>query len=126
AGDVNGDGFADVIVGANNAGNSGGFNTGAGAAYVVFGKSSFVSTPTAGFSVALASLNGATGFKLAGIAPGDQTGYSAAGAGDVNGDGFDDVIVGAFKASSGATGAAYVVFGKSQFTSAPATGFSIG
>ena len=38
-------------------------------------------------------------------------GGSVAGAGDVNGDGLDDVIVGATQAAGG-DGAAYVVFGK--------------
>ena len=67
----------------------------------------------------LASLDGLSGFKLSGVATGDASGYSISAAGDVNGDGFDDVIVGAAGAdSNGAdSGASYVVFGR-------ATGFS--
>ncbi len=105
AGDVNGDGFDDLIVGANNAEDS------AGESYVVFGKA-------AGFSAVmkLSDLDGTNGFRLDGNGPGDISGYSVSGAGDVNGDGFDDLIVGARNAGPGGSGFAgetYVVFGKS-------------
>jgi Ca2+-binding RTX toxin-like protein len=107
AGDVNGDGFADLIVGASGAGNS-------GASYVVFGKAT-------GFAanIDLSSLDGTTGFKLSGAAATDSSGWSVASAGDVNGDGFADVIVGAIGADphGGQSGASYVVFGQ-------ATGFA--
>ncbi len=55
----------------------------------------------------------ADGFRLNGAAVNDETGFSVSDAGDVNGDGFDDLLVGAYGvASSGDdTGAAYVVFG---------------
>ena len=130
AGDVNGDGFGDVIVGAYNAGNTGTTTSGTGAAYVVFGRSSFVPGPVVDFSLALGGLTGGDGFKLSGLAVPDRAGNSASGAGDVNGDGFADLIVGAYLASevsaNGQSGAAYVVFGKSRFTGTPAAGFSIG
>ena len=106
AGDVNGDGFSDLIIGADRAAEGGTFR---GASYVVFGKA-------AGFgaSVALGSLDGSNGFKLSGVANYDRAGWSVSGAGDVNGDGFADVIIGAYGADEGGTnrGASYVVFGK--------------
>ena len=108
AGDVNGDGFADLIIGAPNVYQSGG----PGVSYVVFGKAS-------GFAanINLSSLDGLNGFKLSGVAASDQTGYSVASAGDVNDDGFADVIVGAVYADPNgvhAAGASYVVFGKAS------------
>ena len=130
AGDVNGDGFDDVIVGALNADNTGSEYTGAGAAYVIYGRSSFVPGPSVGFSIGLGTLDGATGFKLGGVAAGDGAGIAASGAGDVNGDGFADLIVGAYKAdevsATGNSGAAYVVFGKSRIVGTPVAGFSLG
>jgi len=109
AGDVNGDGFDDLIIGAHGADTNGDHS---GASYVVFGKAS-------GFSAALnlASLNGTTGFRLDGIDAGDYSGFPVASAGDVNGDGFDDIIVGARKADPGGAvnaGESYVVFGKAS------------
>ena len=76
AGDINGDGFADLVVGAYYAGTS-------GESYVVFGKE-------AGFTagVDLSSLDGSDGFRLDGAAADDKSGQSVSGAGDVNGDGF--------------------------------------
>jgi Ca2+-binding RTX toxin-like protein len=108
AGDVNGDGFADLIVGAGGADPHG---SNSGASYVVFGKAS-------GFAanIDLSTLDGTTGFKLSGAAVRDYSGFSVASAGDVNGDGFADLIVGAFLADPHGTdsGASYVVFGKAS------------
>ncbi|MCH8843567.1 MAG: FG-GAP repeat protein, partial [SAR324 cluster bacterium] len=101
AGDVNGDGYDDVIVGAYRGPNASDY----GAAYVVFGGSNVGATG----SLELSSLNGTNGFVLNGTT-GSQAGVSVAGAGDMNGDGYADVIVGAYQANGG-IGASYVVFG---------------
>jgi Ca2+-binding RTX toxin-like protein len=105
AGDINGDGFDDIIIGAYAASPNG---TRSGASYVVFGSDSDF-----GATLELSNLDGTTGFKLNGVAASDLSGQSVSGAGDVNGDGFDDIIIGANGASptENNSGASYVVFG---------------
>ena len=102
AGDINGDGVKDFIVGAQNA--SPGGLTYAGSAYVVFGKSSGWSS-----TFDLTTLNGANGFVVNGLAVNDQLGSSISGAGDINGDGVQDLVIGAQGIST-----AYILFGKAS------------
>ena len=106
AGDVNNDGFDDIIIGDKSAGISS-----AGESYVFFGKASGY-TP----SIDLSGLNGTNGFVLTGNDPNDFSGYSVSTAGDVNGDGIDDVIVGAPRAqiTTFGQGESYVVYGKTS------------
>jgi VCBS repeat-containing protein len=109
AGDVNGDGFADVIIGANTADPSG--RTDAGAAYVIYGKAS-------GAAVNLAALDTATGFRIIG-ATGTQLGTAVGYAGDVNHDGYADFATTAPLAGTPGTGKGFEIFGSA---SGPATG----
>lgn len=102
-GDVNGDGFADLIVGASQASGGG---SGCGSAFLIYGKGNL------GPAVDVTLLDGTNGFAINGVGDGDRAGVSVGGAGDVNGDGFSDVIVGAdFARGTNHLGAAYVVFG---------------
>jgi hypothetical protein len=98
AGDVNGDGYSDVIVGAYLYDNG---QSNEGAAFVYQGSAAGISTNA---SVVLES-NQADA----------QAGYSVASAGDVNGDGFSDVIVGVSSFDKGQIneGAAFVYQGSS-------------
>jgi hypothetical protein len=106
AGDVNGDGRDDVVVGARYT--SANDRPRSGSAYVVFGRPGLD-------AIDLAAL-GTSGFRIDGAAY-DEAGTSVAGAGDVNGDGRDDVIVGAPGSNRNSrrdAGAAFVVFGKAS------------
>lgn len=91
AGDFNGDGFADLVVGAPD------YLEDRGRAYIYFGGAlpDFLSGP-----------------DLQLVVPGEARnfGASVAGAGDVNSDGFSDVLVGA-PSSDSLTGSAYIYFG---------------
>ncbi len=103
AGDVNSDGYADVIVGAVNYANG---QTGEGRAYVFHGS-------TTGLSAApnwTAEINRTNA----------RFGVSVSGLGDVNNDGYGDVVVGADQYSNGQLreGAAFVFFGSASGLSA--------
>ena len=125
AGDVNGDGLADLIVGAN-FGRDGGAS--AGEAYIVYGKAGSTGTQ---FGMAMGpegmerqvvdttDLAPADGFIIQGDTVSDQLGWSVSGTGDINGDGLDDLIAGAYEGDDGGdrdAGEAYVVYGKANPT----------
>ncbi len=89
AGDVNSDGYSDVIVGANS------YSSSTGRAYIFFGG---------------LQMDAGADVTMTGETTNNFFGYSVSSAGDVNGDGYSDAIVGAFGNSSG-TGRAYVYLG---------------
>ena len=63
----------------------------------------------------LSSLDGTTGFRLDGVSEDDRSGNSVHGAGDVNGDGVDDVVISADRADpndNDSAGSSYIVFGR--------------
>ena len=107
AGHVNGDGKADFIVGAWGAGGG----TDAGSAYVYSGA------------------DGSLLYQKTGDTAGDQLGISVSGAGDVNGDGVPDLIVGAFWDDPGGlsnAGSAYVFSGADGSLLYQVTGDTVG
>ena len=114
AGDFNGDGYSDLIIGASYTyANS---RANAGTSYIIFGKAS-------GFSdIDLASLTSIQGFKIIGAARNHYSGWSVKSAGDLNVDGFSDVIIGAQVVealqsdpiSRTNAGISYVIFGKAN------------
>ncbi len=78
-GDMNGDGYDDFIVGAP------GNNSGTGAAYIFYGGPEF------DYNMNTSHAN----VTLVGYSKGDLFGWDVASAGDVNNDGYDDIIIGA-------------------------------
>jgi hypothetical protein len=105
SGDINGDGYADIIIGAGGADTSGGIET--GETYVIFGSAAPLST------IDLNNSPSAADMIIYGDDSYDRFGYSVS-SGDINGDGYDDIIIGAPYASpAGGTeaGETYVIFG---------------
>ena len=107
-GDINGDGLDDLIIGSPLAGFKNVYSNGWGESYVVFGS-------TAGFgaSFELSAINGSNGIVINGIGDFSASGHSVSAAGDINGDGVDDLIIGAPRALPNGVGSgeSYVVFG---------------
>ena len=104
AGDVNGDGYADILIGAPKNDDGG---TDAGITFLILGKES-------GWSLNQKPSTMDASFR--GEDDGDASGYSIAGAGDVNGDGYDDILIGAYGDDDGGSfaGITYLIFGKAS------------
>jgi len=113
-GDVNGDGFDDLILGAYGA--NVGAAKDAGKTYVIFGGSAMNNPRTIDLSINPGGAN----LTLTGIDAGDQSGFYVS-SGDLNQDGKDEILVGAYfgkgfdNATGAETGEAYVVYGKASF-----------
>jgi len=111
AGDVNGDGYDDFLIGAYAADPDG--RTDAGETYLVFGR-----TRANWDDIDLDTGTGAGPagvVRILGDDAGDASGISVSGAGDVNADGYDDILVGAYLAAPGGAptaGEAYLIFGR--------------
>jgi hypothetical protein len=103
-GDFNGDGIGDVVVGCSRS-----FVPGGAAAYVVFGRNTAFSA-----SVDVSPLAGSTGFRVDPANNDDNSGLVVAGVGDANGDGVDDLAIGASGADNGSNnaGSTFLVFGR--------------
>jgi hypothetical protein len=107
AGDINGDGIDDLLIGAKGAYAYASSTDDAGATYVIFGNAA----PT---DIDLSNLAAAEGFKIEGAYDSYGAGWSVSSAGDVNGDGIDDMLIGARYAdpsSRNEAGSTYVIFG---------------
>ncbi len=94
-GDVNGDGINDFIIGTPHF---------SGQAWIIFGRSS--NFPT---SIDASWLDGTKGFKTSSF-PGSRPSYKVGGAGDINNDGFNDILIGNWDSSN--TAISYLLFGK--------------
>jgi len=104
-GDINGDQLSDLVLGAPVA-DANGFR--AGEAYVVFGD------PSPPGRLSVADLDGTNGFRLTGLESSDSLGSGVASGGDLDGDGFDELVVGA-TGVAGDAGEVYVLFGGPSF-----------
>ncbi|CAB1113932.1 unnamed protein product [Ectocarpus sp. CCAP 1310/34] len=113
--DMNNDLYMDIAIGHALADPASGGGSSAGATYIIFGGGA-ISNPVN----VLTDLNGSNGFVLEGASQGDRSGTSVSSAGDINQDGYDDIVIGAPGVGSDA-GSAYVVFGGETFPEASYT-----
>ncbi|MBN1293534.1 MAG: Ig-like domain-containing protein [Candidatus Latescibacteria bacterium] len=104
-GDINGDGRQDIVMGSHTA------ESGRGITYVLFGSATIFNTGTRDFGASLSGILTIIGDKIL-----DLSGYSVA-VGNINGDAYDDVIIGAYHADPGQrinAGEVYVIFGSAN------------
>ncbi len=124
AGGVNilGDGASDVILGAPAASVDGQVNTGAVYVIPTTALTGLGQDPSPIDVQTIGQSGGFAGIVLAGVNSGDQTGFSVADAGNVNGatSGADDLLIGAPQSGSG-SGLVYLVYGGTALATAPTT-----
>jgi hypothetical protein len=96
-GDFNGDGKADMLIGAP------GYSSNTGIVYLIYGSNSLTNLPLAFFS-------GSNGIKIMGEYGGCFTGFSVSLRGDSNGDGTADILIGAYGYAS-SKGKVYLIYG---------------
>ncbi len=103
AGDVNGDGYADLLIGASGADPNG---CSSGEAYLIYGKENL------DYKINLSQAD----VTFSGINRYDYAGSSLSNAGDVNGDGYDDILIGAYGTDSSGknAGESYLIYGSSN------------
>jgi hypothetical protein len=116
-GDLNGDGYADILIGAPNEYNSV-VPSDTGHAYVLYGHAGGFSS-----SIDVSQMTGSTGFVIDGHSLNDQAGWSVSGAGDIDGDGLDDLLV-ASPQAAGSNGEVQVIYGKASASALVGTDYA--
>ena len=113
AGDVNGDGYSDMLIGSPYTVDPNAQENNGGDVYLVFGRSDNFSA-----NINLSTLDGTNGERIVGNATGPEDGrfgFSVSTAGDVNGDGYADLLIGEpFGGQAPKEGRAYVAYGKAS------------
>ncbi|MAL97468.1 MAG: hypothetical protein CL583_03365 [Alteromonadaceae bacterium] len=109
-GDVNGDGFEDYLVSVSEFDENG---VDSGAVWVVYGRPGSTRA-----NINLGTFGIADGFRIIGFDSNETLGTASSMSGELNGDGLDDIVLGAGDSNEGALsgGAIYVIWGKAQAT----------
>eukprot|EP01120_Amphizonella_sp_Union-15-10_P000219 TRINITY_DN10251_c0_g1_i1.p1 TRINITY_DN10251_c0_g1~~TRINITY_DN10251_c0_g1_i1.p1 ORF type:complete len:233 (-),score=51.69 TRINITY_DN10251_c0_g1_i1:102-800(-) len=110
-GDFNGDNIKDILIGASKI-SSNGINE-SGKAYLIYGRPSEIGNRY----LNLSELTDSIGFSILGDTQDEHLGASAVSGADMNGDGFDEIVVGTVPDSLGAVGRSFLVYGRPSYES---------